>query len=133
MTLAPRWVSRVLALAALGFGLASIQDAGRAIFAENAIPCESCPLLLWFSFIGGLVHLVLAAAVWRGAAWGAALAGVLAVFEGLVLMLFFAELRDGAPYEHVRALGMAGGLALGTAIAVCAWPRASRAAQGQFV
>ncbi len=133
MALPGAWVLRALALVSLAFGVASIQDAGRVIFAETAVPCDSCPLLLWFTFIGGFVHLVIAAALWRGAAWTAALAAMLVGVEALVLMLFFAELRDGAPYERVRGLAMTADLALAVVIAIAAWPRAERLGESWVV
>lgn len=95
-------VVRVLAVAAILFGVLTVFSGGRALFGSDetrAALGNVVPMVLWFNFLAGFAYVVAGAGLLRRTTWSPWLALGLAVATLLVFALFGMLVAGGAAFE----------------------------------
>lgn len=98
---------RILAFAAVVFGLLTIFSGGRALFGgaqAQAAVGNAVGFVLWFNFLAGFVYVLAGAGLWQGQRWAVRTAGLLALATTLVAAAFGVYVMGGGAYE-MRTVG----------------------------
>lgn len=100
-------ILKLLAVAGLMFGVATVISGGRALFGspeDRAAVGQAVPFVLWFNFFAGFVYIVAGAGLLGRRAWGAHLAHFLAVSTLLIFGAFGLHMLAGGAFES-RTVG----------------------------
>lgn len=100
-----------LAIAALGFGLATVLSGGRALFGDaeaRAAVGQAVPFVLWFNFLAGFAYLLAGAGLLARQRWAVPAALLIAGCTLLVFGAFGLHVLGGGGFERrtVAAMGL---------------------------
>lgn len=98
---------RILAVAAVVFGLLTVASGGRALFGgadARAALGDVVGYVLWFNFMAGFAYVGAGIGLWLARRWAAGLALALAAATGLVAIVFAFHVLGGGAYE-MRTVG----------------------------
>ncbi len=98
---------KVVAAAALVFGLATIVSGGRALFGgaeARAAVGDAVPFVLWFNFVAGFAYIAAGAGLAMGRRWALWLSLAILAATALVFAAFGLHVMRGGAYE-ARTMG----------------------------
>lgn len=99
--------TRIVAILALIFGLATILSGGNVLFGPDgarALAGDYVPFVVWFNFLAGFVYVIAAIGIWSRQGWAGGLSVALALATALVALAFGVQVMRGAPFE-MRTVG----------------------------
>ena len=100
-------ILKVLAVAAIIFGVLTVVSGVRALFGDaqaRASVGNAVGFVLWFNFCAGFVYVVTGVGLWQTRRWAARVASLLAWSTALVAAAFGWHVMGGGAYE-MRTVG----------------------------
>ena len=104
-----RWWLRLLAIFAVGFGLATIKAGGSVLFIDGEARQAAgayLPFVVWFNFLAGFAYIMGGIGLLQRKIWGAWLAASLAAGTLVIYAFFLIHLFSGGAYETRTVLAM---------------------------
>lgn len=94
------WLTRVAAVVAFVFGIATIRAGGSVLFGDGAKAAGNVVgFVLWFNFLAGFAYLAAGAGLWLRRRWSAQLALAIAGGTVLVFAAFGIHVAAGGAFE----------------------------------
>ena len=98
---------RILAVAAIAFGAATVLSGGRALFGGDEARASLgniVDFVLWFNFLAGFVYVLTGVGLWLNRLWSQWMAFTLAIATVFVAGAFAFHVMGGGAYE-MRTVG----------------------------
>ena len=118
------FLTGLISLAAIGFGLLSIKEGGSVLFGDEAARTAAgnyVPFVVWFNFLAGFAYAICGAALWAKQRWAVWLAAVIAASCAVTFVALGAHIFAGGAYEARTVIAMLARTLLWTAITGFVW------------
>ncbi len=107
-TATPRWL-RVVAIAAILFGVMTIKEGGSVVLVDGlarAAAGQYVPLVVWFNFLAGFGYVATGVGLWRNERWAPRLALGIAAATLLVFAALGVYIAAGHAFEMRTVIAM---------------------------
>lgn len=115
---------RGASIVAVLFGVMTLKEGGTVLFGSEAARTAAgayVPFVLWFNFLAGFAYVLAGLALWRRAAWSAALALGIALATALVFAALGVYVMNGGAFEARTVAAMALRTTVWLVIGALAW------------
>ena len=119
-----RWWVWIISLAAVGFGLLTINEGGTILFGDEIVRAEAgnyVPFVLWFNFLAGFAYVIAGIGLWMLQPWAVWLAITIAGATSLTFAAFGMHVAFGGVYMQHTVIAMSLRTLVWAAIATIAW------------
>lgn len=118
------FLTGLISLAAVGFGLLSIKQGGSVLFGDEAARIAAgkyVPFVLSFNFFAGFAYAICGAGLWANQRWAVWLAAVIAAACAVTFLALGAHIFAGGAYEARTVIAMLARTLLWIAITGFVW------------